>query len=237
MDATQPISITISKQFCGPPASGNGGYVAGVLADLLPETAAVTLRKPPPLETELHVYRSGDGLILKHGEQLIAEASLSNLEIDIPAPPSYEEALEHQDNYLSFRPEFFPNCFVCGPARAPQDGLRLFTGPLEGSKLVAAPWQTFPALFAENGRLLPAFYHAALDCPGAFALMRSARGPLLLGRMTAKVEEEIVLGEELIVTGWSIGSEGRKHYAGTAVFNRAGALKAFAKSIWISVAK
>ena len=87
MNSSQSIPLIIDRKYCGPPNSGNGGYVAGVLADLLPDTAVVTLRKPPPLDTRMDVYRSGDGLMLKHGEQLIAEASLSNLDLDIPAPP------------------------------------------------------------------------------------------------------------------------------------------------------
>ena len=72
---------------------------------------------------------------------------------------------------------------------------------------------------------------------GAFALMGKVAGPLLLGRMTAKIESPVTVDEELIVTGWGIGHEGRKHYSGTAIFNRSGELKAFARSIWISVAK
>ena len=39
----------IDHRFCGPPNSGNGGYVAGILA-LAPRGAAceVTVQSPPP---------------------------------------------------------------------------------------------------------------------------------------------------------------------------------------------
>ena len=53
--------ITIAKRFCGPPRSGNGGYVCGSLAAFVEGTAEVTLRRPPPLDRPLFVERE-DGL-------------------------------------------------------------------------------------------------------------------------------------------------------------------------------
>ena len=46
-------SVVIEKRFCGPPNSGNAGYVCGMLARHITGAAEVTLRAPPPLETEL----------------------------------------------------------------------------------------------------------------------------------------------------------------------------------------
>ena len=45
--------IIIDKRFCGPPNSGNGGYVCGRLARHIPGGAEVTLRAPPPLDKSL----------------------------------------------------------------------------------------------------------------------------------------------------------------------------------------
>ena len=42
-------SITIDKRYCGPPNSGNGGYVCGLLANHIGASAEITLRVPPPL--------------------------------------------------------------------------------------------------------------------------------------------------------------------------------------------
>ncbi len=48
-------SIIIDKRYCGPPNSGNGGYVCGRLARYIPGGAEVTLRAPPPLDKQLDV--------------------------------------------------------------------------------------------------------------------------------------------------------------------------------------
>jgi UDP-2,3-diacylglucosamine pyrophosphatase LpxH len=67
-------TLSIDRRFCGPPGSGNGGYTAGRLAALIGDPAEITLRRPPPLETEMRVERAGSRLLLVHGDDLIAEA-------------------------------------------------------------------------------------------------------------------------------------------------------------------
>jgi hypothetical protein len=56
-------SLVIMSRFCGPPDSGNGGYVCGLIAGYLDGPAEVTLRKPPPLETPLNLEPDGDGSV------------------------------------------------------------------------------------------------------------------------------------------------------------------------------
>ena len=46
-------TMTIPRRFRGPPNSGNGGYVCGMLGRQIAGAAEVTLRAPPPLETKL----------------------------------------------------------------------------------------------------------------------------------------------------------------------------------------
>ena len=41
--------VIIDPRFRGPPESANGGYVCGIVAGLIGETAEVTLRRPPPI--------------------------------------------------------------------------------------------------------------------------------------------------------------------------------------------
>ena len=52
--------ITIAATFNGPPASGNGGYAAGLLAgyDTVPRTVRVLA--PIPLAAPLSVSRAGE---------------------------------------------------------------------------------------------------------------------------------------------------------------------------------
>jgi hypothetical protein len=39
--------------------------------------------------------------------------------------------------------------------------------------------------------------------------------------------------EPCVVIGWTMGSEGRKYYAGTALFDAQRQLCAYAKAVWI----
>ena len=43
------------------------------------------------------------------------------------------------------------------------------------------------------------------------------------------------VGDPCIVIGWRLGAEGRKHYAGTAVFDQDGELLARAKATWVEL--
>jgi hypothetical protein len=48
-------TVIVARRFCGPSASSNGGYFAGLVAAHASHTLAVRLLRPPPLETELTV--------------------------------------------------------------------------------------------------------------------------------------------------------------------------------------
>ena len=54
-------TMTIARRFRGPPNSGNGGYVCGMLARHIPGAAEVRLNAPAPLETGLSVIEVGAG--------------------------------------------------------------------------------------------------------------------------------------------------------------------------------
>ena len=67
--------LTIERRFCGPPASGNGGYVAGLLArELGGSVCEVTLLAPPPLDRPLEMRWDGAAAHPLDGEQPIASA-------------------------------------------------------------------------------------------------------------------------------------------------------------------
>jgi hypothetical protein len=227
--------IVIERRFRGPPGSGNGGYTCGVLASFVNEPAQVTLRRPPPLERSLSVVRRGRRAELFDGNQLIADAERAKLDpLDVPDPPSLREAERATAAYRGFRQHAFPTCFVCGPARAEGDGLRIFAGPVdESARLVAAPWMPAANLGGPDGRVRREFVWAALDCPGAFAVGYPDRGETLLGRLTAQLDSLPQVSERCIVVGWPLGEGGRKLYAGTAVFRETGDLIAWARATWI----
>jgi hypothetical protein len=216
--------ITIDPRFNGPEGSANGGYTCGLVAELLGGEAEVTLRSPPPLGRRLDVVREEGRVRVLDGGREVAEAEAAQVELEVPQPLTYAEAEGASVRYPGFEEHAFPTCFVCGPKREPGDGLRIFAGPL-GDGRVAGPW--VPT------EIEPKLVWAALDCPGAIAVGFPDRGETLLGRFAARIDALPDLGERCVVVGWPLGEEGRKLYAGTALFGEEGRLLARARATWI----
>lgn len=234
--------LTIAPRFCGPPGTGNGGYAAGLLAQHAATTVCVRLERPVPLERALQVHvLEGGRLELRDGEQRIAQAEPAVLDLQPPPAPPYLAAIEASRRYLGFHGHPFPRCFVCGPARARGDGLRVFAGALVPDPSgpqgpVAAPWVPDVSLGAADGKVRPEFMWAALDCPGYFAA-RADGVPMLLGAFTAHVDRRVHVDEPCVVVGWRIGGSGRKHEVGTALYDEEGIVCARARALWIEPRK
>ena len=125
-------SIIIDKRYCGPPNSGNGGYVCGRLARHIRGGAEVTLRAPPPLDKQLDIVAMDEGRFELHdGATVVATAQPANVELTRQEKVSFDEA-RAAELLTPVKPHehLLPTCFVCGPARAQGDGLRIFAGPL-----------------------------------------------------------------------------------------------------------
>jgi hypothetical protein len=227
-------TITIDRRFNGPPDSGNGGYVCGAFAVATGADLRVRLVAPPPLEVPLAVQNDESGeWTLACTAGTVARGTPARLRLDVPAPPQYVQAVWASQHYAGFREHSFPDCFVCGPHRRRGDGLRIFPGLLD-TGLVAAPWLPADGLDAGDGKVAVEFHWAALDCPGYFAVS-AGRRLMVLGEMHAHVDRRVHTGEPCIVIGWKLGAEGRKHYAGTALFDEDGELVARAAATWIEV--
>lgn len=241
-------SILIDKRFCGPPNSGNGGYVCGRLARLIPGAAEVTLRAPPPLGTPLDTIAAGDGTWeLRDGAKVVATGRAASVELARLETASFDEACA-AELLTPVKPHEhpLPTCFVCGPARAKGDGLRIFAGPVRRhvqSPVLAASWTPDPNLAAEDGLVAPEFLWSALDCPTGFACNCDPQGgtfdttPLLLGRMSARIEARPRPGERCIITAWPTGRDGRKRTAEAALHDEVGTLLAVARATWIEVGR
>ncbi|HEY6880891.1 MAG TPA: hypothetical protein VI299_22860 [Polyangiales bacterium] len=225
--------VLIASRFNGPQTTGNGGYSCGVLAAELGDSAEVTLRKPPPLDRALQVARRGDTLELMDADVVIASARIAQPDVTIPEPPSYQDALLAEAQYEGLVHHNYPTCFVCGPAR--EDGLRLFTGKVADRALVACTWTPDHSV-GVAGAVDPRVVWSALDCPTYFAGTMMGYGRwALLGRQTATLCGPLRVGEPHIVTAWPIGKDGRKWEGGSAIFDRAGQLRAFARGLWIEI--
>lgn len=226
--------IIIDPRFRGPPDSGNGGYVCGVVAAAAAEPVAVRLKRPPPLGVPLAVTEVDGVLRLSQGDEVIAEARPDAVDIEVPTPPDHAEAVVASLGYVGFHDHVFPGCFVCGPGRLAGDGLRIFAGPVPDRRIVAAPWIPDGSLADEHGSIRTEFLWAALDCPGYFATPMAGR-LALLGELAARIERPLSAGEPCVVMGWERRSEGRKHLAGTAVVGPDGEIVARAQATWIEL--
>lgn len=229
------MKVRIEHRFCGPPDSGNGGYVAGLLARALGGSEVeVTLRAPPPLDVALEIRIEDEGASLWDGGTLIASATRLGVAVDVPTAPTLTEARAAEARFAGLKHHLFPGCFVCGPERAAGDGLRIFAGRSGAGNAVSAGWTPAAELADADGKVSVEYLWAALDCPGYFAV-REAAGLALLGRMRAVLHRRPASRDPLIVTGWPIASDGRKHHVGTALFDEQGGLVAAAQATWISL--
>lgn len=225
-------TIVIARRFNGPPESGNGGYVCGLLAREIDGPCEVTLRAPPPLETPLTLTRESRHVRLMHGDALVAEARPATLDLAPPPAPSLTAAESARARYRGLLHHRYSTCFVCGVSREPRDGLELFTGAVNG--VVASPWKPGPDLAGRDGRVAPEFVHAALDCPTYWALPRAGDMAALLARLTASIDDELPrIGDTCIVAAWSLSSDGRKHRSASALYSLSGRVIARAEALWI----
>ena len=233
--------ITIHRRFHGPPNSGHGGYVCGIVANFIGPCAEVTLRSPAPLDIPLVVERMESGEIrLLDGKMIIAEGRKADLRINIPDPPTLEEATRAARAYPGFETHPFPACFGCGHKRTKGDGLRIFSGPVKGSQIMAAPWLPNASLVGETGRVRAEFLWTALDCPSGWAIVNQKdlypdMPYILLGRFLAEVKVGLEPEQNCVTIGWPIGNDGRKLFSGSAIFSERGELLAAGKATWIAV--
>jgi len=240
-------TLIVPARFRGPARSGNGGYVAGALADELGETEAravtVTLRQPPPLDATMRISRNESGLELAFGGAVVAQAAVDDGSIDPVEAVSWEEAVAASAAYPGHTSHPFPTCFSCGTERS--DGLRIFPGEVssvrEGQTRVAAPWVPDSTVTTEDHeygdpapRASLAATWSALDCIGGWAGDLTER-LMVLGRMTAIIDTLPVVDEQHVVTGEHRGSEGRKTFTASTLHDADGRIVGRAEHVWLAI--
>jgi hypothetical protein len=226
--------VVIDPHFRGPPGSANGGYACGLLATRISSPGAeVSLRSPPPLGRELELELEGDNVRLRDGETLVAEGHASDWELAIPDPPTLAQARGAAERYEWADMHPFPECFVCGPARLPPDGLGLLLGPVEGRDLYATPWTPGASLADERGAVPPILIWSALDCPTGVAVPEGR--PSVLARLRGRLGAPLPVETECLVTSWVIGRDGRKHLGGAAITALDGTVHGVSEGLWIEL--
>ena len=227
-------TIIIPAQFNGPPTSGNGGFCAGRVARFIDGDASVSLHAPPPLDTPLDVTVADGRVDVRHGDKLVMSAISGGPILTPPPAPAMQLARQGAAHFIAPDKHPFPRCFVCGPDRGIGDGLRIFTGRPDGSDHALDIWTPLADFTDETGTLPDEIIWAALDCPSAFAI-RKAGNTVLLGKFSAKIITRPNVGEDYITAGWEDHSVGRKHFCGTAIFDKNGELMAHADALWIEL--
>ena len=229
----------VSANRSGPPGCGNGGWVAGLVAERLDDLTAgegggpathIRLTAPTPVERPLRWEVAGTvaepedlAVHLLDGDTLLATAGhVPAPDLEVPAPVTPEQAAAA---VAAFDPSGnpFPTCYGCG--HEARDGLHVYAAPVPGRDGVHAS----PVVIEEAG-LPPVF--AVLDCPGAFAL--GFGESILTGSFTITGGEEVPRGRELVVMSWVVGHEGRKRHTGTALLDGDTVL-ATAATTWIAL--
>jgi hypothetical protein len=239
-------TLLIQARYRGPARSANGGYVSGWLAHELGEPSAravaVVLRQPPPLDASMQLARTDEGLSLSFGGAVVAEASYVEQEIEPVEAVSWTEASAASASYSGLASHPFPTCFACGTQR--DDGLRIFPGQVpatqEGGTRVAAPWTPDASLSADwheydesSRRACLASTWAALDCVGGWAGDLAER-LMVLGSMTAIVDDLPVVGEPHVVTAERRGSEGRRTFTASTLHDSDGRIVGRAEHTWVA---
>jgi hypothetical protein len=234
-------TLVVPARFNGPPRSGNGGWTSGALASLLAPAAGaavqVRLSAPPPLDVPLQVeHRDGAVAVTTSSEDggavTVATARLVDDAFSDPPPEpvGWDVAVAAAARYRGRTDHPFPTCFTCGPARPAGDGLHLAPGPLvEDPDVTACGW-TPDVVDVETT-------WAALDCPGGWSVDLVGR-PMVLGTMTARVDDLPRPGRRHVVMGRALRQDGRKAWTETALYalEPSGVrLLARAGAVWIAV--
>lgn len=254
-------TLLVPGRYRGPAKSGNGGWVSGALAhefgDTFGRAVTVTLRQPPPLDVTMRIapraateVGAGAPLAadLTFGGALVAFAEVDPDEaaegtLDPVEAVSWEQATAAGAAYPGHVSHPFPTCFACGTER--DDGLRIFPGEVppagDGRTRVAAPWVPDETVRADDHgyddpapRASLAATWAALDCIGGWAGDLGER-LMVLGRMTAVVDDLPVVGEQHVVTGEHRGSAGRRTSTASTLHDSDGRIVARAEHVWVAV--
>jgi hypothetical protein len=234
--ATHPVTtIRLDARENGPIGFANGGFAGGAFAGLVGGTAEVRLQVPVPVGVDLDVRIDGPEACVRFAGRTLATARATDpFVLAPPVRPDLDQAMRARLRH-PFRGITHPlsDCVVCGPERS--DGLRVTPGPLDGDDdILAAPFVP-TAAFAVDGRVRAAAVWGALDCPSYPAAAARSRRLCLLGRLEAHRNREILVGEELVAVGWTVGTGGRSIVTASAIIDPAGVVLASARAVWVGL--
>jgi hypothetical protein len=178
------------------------------------------------------VERETARVVLRDGTDIVAEASATTVDLEVPRPVTLDRAaaVSLSSPFRDATTHPFPTCFTCGPARASGDGLRLFAGRVPGTDWFAAPWT--PTEVSNE------IVWAALDCPSCAVIYLDDDHPPphVLGRIAARIDRLPQPGTPHIIMSWPLDRAGRKVLSASAIFDSDARACAVARATWIRLA-
>jgi hypothetical protein len=136
--------VTIARQFCGPPNSGNGGYVCGMIAKALDGPAKAVLRAPVPLDIELALEDAEGAIQLSSAEGLLIGMAAPGDAAVLPEPPASAIRRENSESTRSASPAAWtaPRAMACGSSPARSRARRKAMWPASGRRTPPSPMRT-----------------------------------------------------------------------------------------------
>ena len=174
--------------------------------------------------------RDGDGVTVFDGSVVIATGAATSVEVAVPAPVEFAEAEAAALAYPGFRDHAFSSLLrlrarAGARGRSPDlPGPGRGAGPRGGAVgpgcLAGRRPRDRPAGVPVGRARLPQWL-------GAHRRGRRRR-PMLLGEFAVRLLGRVRPGERCVVVGWTLGGEGRRRFAGAALFgDRRGAPRAW----------
>ena len=241
-DIIESRTVTIPAKYCGPPNSGNGGYMCALVARCIEGIAQVYLRAPAPLEKPLTVdLLPGNRALMRDGETVLAEGSPGYLDERPPPAPTWEVAVAAslRSPMRTYHP--YPTCYGCGPERARDDGLRIFTAQEGTLPTGFGIWEPNEALGATGQSVDEKIVWIALDCGTGILPVVPARemfgqkARVMTGMMTARFDRPVIIGNRYTTRSWLTATEGRKLHLGSAIYDATGVPVASSQSLWFAL--
>lgn len=229
---TTHSTIRIAPELTGPANSAQGGIAAGSLGELIDGPASVRLHQPPPLGRDLSV-RADDGRLsaVDDGEVILSAEPADPAMPDVP-----EVGIDRARDagWSTLADHAAPTCVVCGTVH--ERSLEIFPGPVDDGT-VATVWEPPAWVDDGDGAVRPELLWGVLDCPGGWAITNAGTEGFFaaLGTIAVHRRGPVAVGEPVAVLGWTLGSEGRKHHAGTAIVAPSGEVRAVGRQTCIAL--
>jgi hypothetical protein len=219
-------TVVIDPRFQGIPQIALGGYVGGLLAREMTGAEAV-FRRPVPFGRALRLeQRGGHETALLEGEEVLTKVRPAQVDVRLPPAVTLEASEVARRAYPGFTRHLFPDCFTCGPARAEEDGLRIFAGPVAGREVVASPWTPSQSLAVGSGGVAREYIWSALDCPSIWALVMTepldSSARVVSARMAVQQMAPVAPLKPHIVMAWAISRDERTRTGGASILTDTG---------------